>query len=66
MDFDKFKNLLIGGSIVTQKSDVLISNIHTVEDKFFGIVVGGEVLTVNWNNSITSTPRYTTIDLSEY
>jgi len=66
MDFDKFKNLLIGGSIVTQKSDVLISNIHTVEDKFFGIVVGGEVLTVNWNGSIKATPRYTTIDLSEY
>jgi hypothetical protein len=66
MDFDKLKNLLIGGSIVTQKSDVLISNIHTVKDKWFGIVVGGEVLTVNWNNTVTRTPRYTTIDLSEY
>jgi hypothetical protein len=66
MNFDKLKNLLIGGSIVTQKSDVLISNIHTVEEKFFGIVVGGEVLTVNWNNSVTRTPRYTTIDLSDY
>lgn len=66
MNFDKLKNLLIGGSIVTQKSDVLISNIHTVEDKYFGIVVGGEVLTVNWNNTVTRTPRYTTIDLSDY
>ena len=66
MNFDKLKNLLIGGSIVTQKSDVLISNIHTVEDKWFGVVIGGEVLTVNWNNSVTATPRYTTIDLSEY
>ena len=66
MNFDKLKNLLIGGSIVTQKSDVLISNIHTVEDKWFGIVVGGEVLTVDWNNSVKATPRYTTIDLSEY
>jgi len=63
MDFDKLKNLLIGGSIVTQKSDVLISNIHTVEDKWFGIVVGGDVLTMNWNGSIKATPRYTTISL---
>jgi hypothetical protein len=66
MNFDKLKNLLLDGSIVSQKSGVLISNIHTVEDKFFGIVVGGEVLTVNWNNSVTRTPRYTTIDLSDY
>lgn len=65
MDFDKLKNLLIGGSIVTQKSDVLISNIHTVEDKWFGIVVGGEVLTVDWNNQVKRTPRYTTINLDE-
>jgi hypothetical protein len=66
MDFDKFKNLILGGAIVSQKSGVLIENIHTVVDEFFGIVVGGEVVTVNWNNTITRTPRYTTIDLSDY
>jgi len=66
MNFDKLKNLLLDGSIVTQKSGVLISNIHTVEEKWFGIVVGGDVLTVNWNNSVKATPRYTTIDLSDY
>jgi hypothetical protein len=66
MNFQKFKNLLLDGSIVSQKSGALISNIHTVEEKWFGIVVGGEVLTVNWNNTITRTPRYTTLDLSDY
>ena len=63
MDFDKLKNLLIGGSIVTQKSDVLISNIHTVVEEYYGIVVGGDVLSINWNGSIKATPRYTTINL---
>jgi len=66
MNFDKLKNLLLDGSIVSQKSGVLISNIHTVEDKFFGIVVGGEIVTVDWNNQVKRTPRYTTIDLSDY
>ncbi|NBW18701.1 MAG: hypothetical protein EBR82_63085 [Caulobacteraceae bacterium] len=66
MDFQKFKNLILDGAIVSQKSGALIQNIHTVEDKWFGIVVGGEIVTVNWNNTVTRTPRYTTIDLSDY
>jgi hypothetical protein len=66
MEFDKLKNLLIGGAIVSQKSGVLIQDIDTVEDKFFGIVVGGQVAKFNWNGTITYTPRYTTIDLSDY
>lgn len=66
MDFQKFKNLLLGGSIVSQKSDVLIQDISTVEEKWFGIVIGGQVATFNWNGTITWTPRFTTIDLSEY
>jgi len=61
MDFETLRSILIGGSIVTLKSDVLIQNIHTVEEKWNGILVGGEVLTVNWNNSVTATPRWTTI-----
>lgn len=63
MDFDKLKMMLLGGSIVTQKSGVLISNIHTVEDTYQGIVIGGEVLTLEWNGSVKATPRYTTINL---
>ena len=63
MNFDKLKNLLLDGSIVSQKSGVLISNIHTVEEKWFGIVVVGDVLTMNWNGTLKATPRYTTIDL---
>ena len=63
MEFDKLKNLLIGGAIVSQKSGVLIQDIDTVEDKFFGIVVGGQVAKFNWNGTITFTPRYTTISL---
>jgi hypothetical protein len=61
MDFETFRSIILGGSIVTLKSDVLISNIHTVEDKWNGWLVGGEVLTVNWDNTITRTPRWTTI-----
>jgi len=66
MDFQKFKNLILDGAIVSQKSGVLIQDIDTVEDKFFGIVVGGYVVTVDWNNQVKRTPRYTTIDLSDY
>jgi hypothetical protein len=61
MDFETFRSIILGGSIVTLKSDVLISNIHTVEDKWNGWLVGGEVLTVNWDNTITRVPRWTTI-----
>jgi hypothetical protein len=43
MDFETFRSIIIGGSIVTLKSDVLIQNIHTVEEKWNGIVIGGEV-----------------------
>jgi hypothetical protein len=66
MDFQKFKNLILDGAIVSQKSGTLIQDIDTVEDKFFGIVVGGYVVTVDWNNQVKRTPRYTTIDLSDY
>jgi hypothetical protein len=66
MDFQKLKNLLIGGAIVSQKSGVLIQDIDTVEDKWFGVVVGGQVANFNWNGTITWERRYTTIDLSEY
>ena len=58
-------NLLIGGAIVTPKSDVLIQNIHTVEKKSYGIVIGGEIVTQNWSGGITRTPRWTTIELAE-
>jgi hypothetical protein len=61
MDFETLRSILVGGSIVTLKSDVLISNIHTVEDKWYGTLIGGEVLTVNWDNTITRVPRWTTI-----
>lgn len=61
------KNLLLGGAIVTPKSGVLIENIHTVEDKWYGIVIGGEAVT--YPNGIFSDPvrveRWTTIELVE-
>jgi hypothetical protein len=66
MNFDKLKNILLDGAIVSQKSGELIQDIFSVEDKFFGIVVGGYVVKVNWNNQVTKTVRYTTLDLSEY
>ena len=64
MDFYKLKNILLDGAIVTQKSGVLIQDIDTVEDKFFGIVVGGYHWTYNWNGTVTKTRRFTTIDLN--
>ena len=61
------QNLLIGGSIVTPKSGVLIENIHTVEKKWHGIVIGGE--TIEYPYGIFSTAvrkeRWTTIELVE-
>jgi len=58
-------NLLIYGAIVTPKSGVLIENIHTVEKKWHGIVIGGEIVTHNFNGTVTRTPRWTTIELAE-
>jgi hypothetical protein len=43
IEFNKLKGILLGGSIVTQKSGVLIQDIDVVEDEFFGIVIGGTV-----------------------
>ena len=61
------QNLLMYGAIVTPKSGVLIQDIHTVEDKGLGVyVIGGEVVTHNWSGSVTRTPRWTTIELTDY
>jgi hypothetical protein len=57
-------NLLIGGSIVSPKSGKLIQNIHTVEDKWFGTVIGGEVISFD-NSKEVRTPRWTTIEIVE-
>lgn len=61
------KNLLLDGAIVTPKSGVLIENIHTVEDKWFGTVIGGEMTT--YPNGIFGEPvkvsRWTTIEIVE-
>lgn len=59
------KNLLLDGAIVTPKSGVLIQNIHTVEDKWFGTVIGGEVITFDSNWKEVRTPRWTTIEIVE-
>jgi hypothetical protein len=60
-------NLLLGGAIVTPKSGALIENIHTVEHKWFGTVIGGYVAT--YPNGIFSPmvvrDRWTTIELTE-
>jgi len=58
------EKLLLGGAIVTPKSGVLIQNIHTVESKWFGTVIGGEVVTPNlYADGFRKEPRWTTIDL---
>ena len=64
IEFDKLKGILMGGSIVSQKSGVLIQDIDVVVDEFFGIVVGGYEWQHNWNGTVTKTPRYTTLDLT--
>lgn len=60
-------NLLLGGAIVSPKSGKLIENIHTVEDKWFGTVIGGEV--IEYPYGILGTPvryeKYTTIEIVE-
>ena len=63
MDFETLRSILIGGSIVTLKSDVLIQNIHTIEDKWNGIVIGGETAVIDWSKSggIRWENRWTTI-----
>ena len=61
------RNLLIGGSIVTPKSGVLIENIHTVESKGGDVyVIGGEVITHHLHLPSTRKERWTTIELSDY
>ena len=61
------KNLLMYGAIVTPKSGVLIQNIHTVEDKWFGTVIGGEVIEYPYGILGTAVryPKYTTIEIVE-
>ena len=59
------KNLLIGGAIVSPKSGVLIQNIHTVEDKWFGTVIGGEVITPSGASGWKREARWTTIEIVE-
>ena len=63
MDFETFRSIILGGSIVTLKSDVLIQNIHTVEEKWNGILVGGDTAIVDWSKSsgIRWESRWTTI-----
>ena len=63
------QNLLIGGSIVTPKSGVLIQDIHTVEPKGAGVyVIGGTYY--DWTFGSLSQPkpqpRWTTIELADY
>ena len=60
-------NLLLGGAIVSPKSGKLIENIHTVEDKWFGTVIGGEVIEYPYGILGTATryTKYTTIEIVE-
>lgn len=51
MDFETFRSVILGGSVVTLKSNVLIQNIHTVEDKWNGILVGGETAIIDYSKS---------------
>ena len=63
------QNLLLGGSIVTPKSGVLIQNIHTVEYKYGGeYVIGGETITYPYGylTKPEIKSRWTTIQLEEY
>ena len=57
-------NLLLGGAIVTPKSGVLIQDIHTVEVKSHGIVIGGEVVTPSGATGWKREARWTTIELA--
>ena len=60
------RNLLIGGAIVSPKSGKLIENIHTVEEKWFGTVIGGEVIEYSFGGAVMSRrPKWTTIEIVE-
>ena len=60
-------NLLLGGAIVSPKSGKLIENIHTVEDKWFGTVIGGTVTEYPYGILGTAIryTKYTTIEIVE-
>lgn len=64
VNLESLQSVLIGGSIITQKSGVQIVDIFDVIDKGCDeFVIGGYTQSLNWNNSVTTTERWTTIQL---
>lgn len=61
---ENLKQILIGGSIITQKSGVQIVDIFEIVDKGCDeFTIGGYTQTLDWNNNVRLTERWTTIQL---
>lgn len=64
VNLESLKSVLIGGSIITQKSGTQIVDIFDVVDKGCDeFVIGGYTQSLDWNNRVRLTERWTTIQL---
>jgi hypothetical protein len=64
VNLNSLQQILIGGSIITQKSGTQIVDIFDIVEKGCDeFVIGGYTQTLDWNNNVRLTERWTTIQL---